>query len=191
MIHTRLVLLVLAGLMALAAPLAAQDPAAQQETVEAELPAGEAAWLRYPAISPDGSTLVFSYQGDLWTVPAVGGDAVQLTRHPAYDYRPVWSPDGRQIAFASDRFGSFHVFLIDAEENRQFPSGSLPELYLVALDGGRVSQLTTLPAEEVPFAGDGRTRFRGAPVRFLSVVDEGRDQQLERAVEELLGRVGG
>lgn len=190
-VHPRLVLPVFACMLALTAPLAAQDPAAQQDIAEAELPEGEAAWLRYPALSPDGSTLVFSYKGDLWTVPIAGGDAVQLTRHPAYDYRPVWSPDGRHVAFASDRFGSFQVFLIeasggearrltfhsttetpyafttdgshvvfgasrlDAEENRQFPSGSLPELYQVSVEGGRVSQLTTLPAEEVSFGADG------------------------------------
>ena len=51
-------------------------------------------WLRYPAISPDGKTIVFSYKGDLFTVGSQGGEARQLTTHSAYDAYPVWSPDG-------------------------------------------------------------------------------------------------
>ena len=64
----------------------------------------EARWLRYPAISPDGTTVVFSYKGDLYLVSADGGEAKQLTSHAAHDYAPVWSPDGKQIAFASDLY---------------------------------------------------------------------------------------
>ena len=71
-------------------------------------------WLRYPAISPDGNTIVFSYKGDLYKVAAAGGDAVPLTIHEAYDFMPVWSRDGRQIAFASDRYGNFDVFVMPA-----------------------------------------------------------------------------
>jgi tricorn protease len=71
-------------------------------------------WLRYPAISPDGTTIVFTYQGDLYSVPAAGGQASLLTVHPAHDFMPVWSPDGKTIAFASDRFGNFDIYLIPA-----------------------------------------------------------------------------
>lgn len=71
-------------------------------------------WMRYPAISPDGQTIVFSYKGDLYTVPASGGTAVPLTMHEAQDYYPVWSHDGKTIAFASDRYGNFDVFTIPA-----------------------------------------------------------------------------
>ena len=46
-------------------------------------------WLRYSAISPDGKTIVFSYKGDLFTVPTTGGVARQLTTNPAYDAYPV------------------------------------------------------------------------------------------------------
>ncbi len=63
----------------------------------------QARWNRYPALSPDGSTIVFTYRGDLWRVPASGGTAVALTTHVAHGYLPVWSHDGRHIAFASDR----------------------------------------------------------------------------------------
>ena len=75
---------------------------------------GEARWIRYPAISPDGSQICFEHKGDLWIVPSAGGDARQLTIHEAFDRSPCWSPDGRTIAFASDRFGDFDVFTVPA-----------------------------------------------------------------------------
>lgn len=70
-----------------------------------------AAWMRYPAISPDGKTIVFSYKGDLYKVPSSGGDAHPITLHEAHDYMPVWSRDGMWIAFASDRYGNFDVYV--------------------------------------------------------------------------------
>jgi len=69
-------------------------------------------WMRYPAISPDGSQIVFSYGGDLFIVPVEGGTAVQVTSHPSHDFMPVWSPDGTYIAFASDRHGNDDIFVI-------------------------------------------------------------------------------
>jgi Tol biopolymer transport system component/C-terminal processing protease CtpA/Prc len=71
-------------------------------------------WLRYPAISPDGQTIVFSYKGDLYRVPSAGGLAVPITLHEAHDFMPVWSKDGKSIAFASDRYGNFDVFVMPA-----------------------------------------------------------------------------
>jgi tricorn protease len=71
-------------------------------------------WLRYPAISPDGQTLLFEYKGDIWSVPASGGNAVPLTLSESYEFSPVWSHDGRSIAFASDRYGNFDVFVMPA-----------------------------------------------------------------------------
>ena len=73
-----------------------------------------AAWLRYPAISPDGKTIAFGYKGDIYRVDVNGGVAVPLTIHEAQDMMPVWSHDGKSIAFASDRYGNFDVFVIPA-----------------------------------------------------------------------------
>ena len=69
-------------------------------------------WLRYPSISPDGKTIVFGYKGDIYRVDAKGGIAIPLTIHEAHDMMPVWSRDGKSIAFASDRYGNFDVFII-------------------------------------------------------------------------------
>ncbi len=73
-----------------------------------------ALWLRQPAISPDGETIVFSYHGDIYRVSSSGGQATPLTVHPAYDTMPVWSPDSTKIAFASNRYGNHDVFVMDA-----------------------------------------------------------------------------
>ena len=93
----------------------------------------EPLWMRYPAVSPDGKQIAFSYKGDVWVVPAEGGQARQLTTSPAYDYKPVWSPDSRKIAFASDRYGSFDVFV-------------------VSVDGGAPVRVTTNSVKELPLA---------------------------------------
>lgn len=71
-------------------------------------------WLRYPAISPDGSTILFNYKGDIYKVPTSGGTAIPLTLSDSYEYSAVWSNDGSKIAFASDRFGNFDVFVMPA-----------------------------------------------------------------------------
>jgi Tol biopolymer transport system component/C-terminal processing protease CtpA/Prc len=72
-------------------------------------------WLRYPAISPDGSKIAFTYKGDIYVVPSSGGTATPVTFHEAQDFMPVWSRDGKSIAFASSRYGNFDVFIIPSE----------------------------------------------------------------------------
>jgi Tol biopolymer transport system component/C-terminal processing protease CtpA/Prc len=82
----------------------------------------EPLWLRYSAISPDGKTICFTYKGDLYLVPTSGGEARQITQHEAHDMMPVWSPDGQALAFASDRFGNFDVFVLPIKG--MMPAGS-------------------------------------------------------------------
>ncbi len=67
---------------------------------------------RFPALSPDGSRLCFTYQGNLWVSPVKGGPATRLTANDSYDSQPRWSPDGNWIAFCSDREGGSQVFLM-------------------------------------------------------------------------------
>ena len=71
-------------------------------------------YVRQPAPSPDGTRIAFSYRGDIWTVTPDGTDPTRLTVHPAYDAYPVWSPDGKWIAFSSKRHGNMDVFVIPA-----------------------------------------------------------------------------
>jgi tricorn protease len=65
-----------------------------------------------PALSPDGSTVALVWNGEIWIVPTAGGQARPLTRHPARDREPKFSPDGKRIAFVSNRDGSEQVYLI-------------------------------------------------------------------------------
>ena len=136
---TRILLCALAALML--AATASSGPAAPAAPSPRTPSAGPAAdvpvvadnvpvWLRYPAISPDGKTIVFAYKGDLYRVPSDGGVAVPLTMHEAHDYMPVWSHDGKSIAFASDRFGNFDIFIMPATggEARRLTFHSAPEL---------------------------------------------------------------
>ena len=71
-----------------------------------------ARWLRANSISPDAKTIAFEYHGDIYTVAASGGEAKRLTSHSAYDGFPKFSPDGKWIAFSSERYGSPDIFII-------------------------------------------------------------------------------
>ncbi|MBN2184951.1 MAG: PD40 domain-containing protein [Candidatus Krumholzibacteriota bacterium] len=71
--------------------------------------------MRYPSINPAGTMISFSYQGDIWTAGLDGQGARRVTIHEAYEGNPCWSPDGKQIAFSSNRFGNYDVFTIPAD----------------------------------------------------------------------------
>lgn len=72
-------------------------------------------WLRYPSISPDGKTIVFCYKGDIYKVDAAGGAAMPITLSDAHDFMPIWSPDGKWIAYASDKAGNYDIYVMPAE----------------------------------------------------------------------------
>lgn len=76
---------------------------------------GNNSFVRYPSLHPEGASLAFSFQGDIWTVPLDGGKATRITIHQAYENNPKWSPDGTQIAFSSNRFGQNDIFVMPSE----------------------------------------------------------------------------
>jgi len=106
-----------------------------------------------PAWSPDGQWIAFAMQGDIWKVPAAGGDAVALTRGPYYHFEPEWSPDGQLIAFSMDTGGNLDLGVIPAE-------------------GGAVRRVTSTPSVEISPAWGRDSRdlyFTGARGRGFDI----------------------
>lgn len=68
-----------------------------------------------PSLSPDGALLAFDWMGDIWVVPTNGGTAKALTQNPSKDMQPKFSPDGREIAFISDRDGTAQVYVMSVD----------------------------------------------------------------------------
>lgn len=123
-------------------------------------------WMRNCVLSPDGTTIAFTYKGDIYTVPSIGGRAVQITTNPAFDTEPVWSPNGKQIAFASDRMGSMDVFIVSKE-------------------GGSPQRITTHSGSEKPiaFKDDGHILYMAnvMPTAEDAVFPSGQFQQVYEA----------
>src|ERR1700743_1130965 len=89
-------------------------------------------WIMQPAISPDGKWIAFSYKGNLFKVASTGGPATPLTINNSYNGYPIWSHDGKKIAFASDRYGDFDVYVMSAT-------------------GGEPTRLTYNSARDIPY----------------------------------------
>lgn len=100
--------------------------------------AGEARFLRHPDIN--GSTIVFTYENDLWLVSDAGGMATRLTSHPGNEYAARFSPDGAQLAFTATY------------------DGSAPNVYVMSTKGGSPVRLTYLPGsvQTIGWTRDGK-----------------------------------
>jgi Tol biopolymer transport system component/imidazolonepropionase-like amidohydrolase len=81
-------------------------------------------------LSTDGSTIVFDLLGDIYSLPIAGGAAKALTRGPAYDSQPRFSPDGKTIAFTTDRSGIENVWLMDADGGNPRPLTEEKDFYV-------------------------------------------------------------
>jgi Tol biopolymer transport system component len=128
--------------------------------------------------------LVFSAEGDIWSMGAEGSDRERLTDHPAEDFDPTWSPDGTRIAFRSHRDGNEEVYVMSADGSGErnlsrsptsdyspawspdgatiaFASdrdGDPNEIYVMDADGTHQTRLTDNPGiDEYPtWSPDGR-----------------------------------
>lgn len=148
-------------------------------------------WLRDVRISPDGNQIAFCYKGDIYTVPATGGEAHRLTFTEAHECLPVWSPDSKSIAYASDQHGSFDIFLMPAKggksqrltsySGRELPSAISPDgqyvYYSAAIQdpatsvlfpSGRLTELY-----RVPLKGGRSTQVLGTPAEKVSFTKGG------------------
>jgi hypothetical protein len=127
-----------------------------EEPVAVKLP--RAFGAIHPRLSPDGRTIVFSYQGEIWTGPRTGGTMTQLIPSEGFDTEPAWSPDGKRIAFL--RGASVKVV--------QFPSGKEVPLPKSITVGG------TYAVNKLEFSTDNRRLlgpFRIGQVHHLAWLD--------------------
>ena len=129
--------------------------------------------LAEPGISPDARVVAFASAGDIWTVPTAGGEARLLVTHPATESRPLYAPDGKSLAFISNRTGNGDIYLLSLETSElkrltwddsqdtlsgfspdskwvYFNSGTrdpsgLPDVWRVSVAGGTPSQVLSDP----------------------------------------------
>ena len=108
--------------------------------VQLEPPAvRELVGARSVAVNAQGTQIAFVYRGDIWTAPLAGGRATPVTNNVEMDDFPVWSPDGKWIAFSTNRNGNWDIYGVPAE-------------------GGESRRLTWFSGTEIPtsWSPDGR-----------------------------------
>jgi tricorn protease len=168
----------------------------------------EEVWgARFPAPSPRGDKISFSYYGDIWVVDADGGKAERLTDNKGYESRSFWSPDGKWIAFETDRWGNDDICIIPSDGNSPpkrltyysrydglygwAPNGNYVLfassrntyrwcLYRVSIKGGLPEKVTTFSAGNICFLpqGDGFYFVRGGTSWWRKKYRGGTDSEI-------------
>src|SRR6266536_778187 len=110
-------------------PIAAEGPSEKKkdETWDVSKPPGprhdvaidvtEGTWLNLD-VSPDGKEIAFDLLGDIYTIPIVGGEAKAITSGIAWDMQPRYSPNGKWIAFTSDRAGGDNIWIMNRDGSK-------------------------------------------------------------------------
>lgn len=132
----------------------------------------EGTWMNVD-VSPDGRTLVFDLLGDLYTLPIEGGKAMRITEGRAYDMQPRWSPDGRWIAFSSDRSGSDNLWIVA-------PDGSGARAVTQEKDGGITAPAWAPDGEYLVVRRDPTYNRRGSAELWLYHKSGGTGVQLTK-----------
>jgi Tol biopolymer transport system component len=120
-----------------------------------------------PVVSPDGRSIAFVALGDLWLLPVEGGTPTQLTNDAFADADPAWSPDGRELAFTTDRDGTMNVWIrnVGTGRDRQVTFSRTGNLSGAAWspDGTKIAYLVDRTNVEFVRVRPGGVSERGAP----------------------------
>ena len=152
---------------------------AQTSTQKIEFTTNEGTWLSLD-LSPDGRTILFDLLGDLYTLPIAGGEARPLMTGLAFDSQPRYSPDGKHIAFVSDRDGADNLWIAEADGTNATQLTVERQARVIspvwtpdgqAVIASLVSPVTTRGTAELwrfPVNGDGGKKLNTAPAGAAS-----------------------
>lgn len=139
--------------------------------------------LFYPSISPDGQKIAFTFRGDIWVYDTLEESSWRVTLHDSVDTRPVWSPDGKFIAFASRRKGNYDIWVVPFKGGQphqvtfdvstdiptdwrgdtilfySYRDGMFYEIFKIHKDGGIPVRVTNFDSHSGVFANDGSIYF--------------------------------
>src|SRR6266480_5234115 len=158
-------------------------------------------FLSRPRISPDGQRVAFvvttidkgkhEYRSSIWVAPTEGGKAMRFTSGTANAHSPCWSPDGRWLAFVTDREGEYASN--DAQEQKKQGKGK-GQIWLIPSDGGEAHQLTFMPhgASNPTWSPDSKRMVFSAAVGPLDEeTEDGQVLPKVRVIDRLLYRLDG